>query len=45
MAEYKCFFCSKTISADQIKRRVRCIYCGSKMIYKARTRSVKVKAI
>jgi DNA-directed RNA polymerase subunit RPC12/RpoP len=44
MPEYKCFFCNKTISADNIKRRVRCIYCGSKLIFKSRTVGTKVKA-
>ncbi len=44
MVEYKCFFCNKAISPDNIKRRVRCVYCGSKMIFKARTREVVVKA-
>ncbi len=44
MSDYKCFFCNKTISQDNIKRRVRCIYCGSKIIFKARTVNTKVKA-
>ena len=29
MSDYKCFFCNKVISTENIKRRVRCIYCGS----------------
>ena len=44
MAEYKCFFCNKNITTENLKRRVRCIYCGSKMIYKARSREAVVKA-
>ncbi|MBW2991091.1 DNA-directed RNA polymerase subunit P [Candidatus Woesearchaeota archaeon] len=44
MSEYKCFFCNKIISPDNIKRRVRCIYCGSKIIFKARSVNTKVKA-
>ncbi|MBN2053079.1 DNA-directed RNA polymerase subunit P [Candidatus Woesearchaeota archaeon] len=44
MSEYRCFFCNKTISADNIKRRVRCIYCGSKIIFKSRSTNTKVKA-
>lgn len=44
MSEYKCFFCNKVIPAEQIKRRIRCIYCGSKIIFKARSTVAKVKA-
>jgi len=44
MSEYKCFFCNKVISAENIKRRVRCIYCGSKIIFKSRSTTTKVKA-
>jgi len=41
---YRCFFCGKDIKPDQIKKRVRCIYCGSKIIYKDRTSPTKVLA-
>jgi len=44
MSEYKCFFCKKVIPVENIKRRVRCIYCGSKIIFKARSVNTKVKA-
>jgi len=44
MSEYKCFFCNRTISEDQVKRRVRCVYCGSKILFKSRNVSTKVKA-
>jgi DNA-directed RNA polymerase subunit P len=44
MVEYKCFHCGKSVSEDYIRRKVRCPYCGSKMIYKPRTSSTKVKA-
>jgi len=44
MSEYKCFFCNKVISTENIKRRVRCIYCGSKIIFKSRSTITKVKA-
>lgn len=43
-AEYKCFSCNKTISEQYIKKKVRCPYCGSKVIFKARTRETTVKA-
>jgi len=45
MVEYKCFQCEKTVSADYIKKRVRCPYCGSKVLYKPRLVSTKVQAI
>ncbi|MFH1212141.1 MAG: DNA-directed RNA polymerase subunit P [Candidatus Woesearchaeota archaeon] len=44
MVSYKCFNCNKTISLDNVKRRVRCIYCGSKILFKERTVSTKVLA-
>jgi len=44
MVEYKCFNCGKNVSEDYIKRKVRCPYCGSKIIYKPRTTSTKVTA-
>ena len=44
MAEYKCFSCNKEISEQHIRKKVRCIYCGSKIIFKPRTHSATVKA-
>jgi len=44
MAEYKCFNCGKIVKSDIVKKRVRCLYCGSKILFKPRTFSVKVKA-
>ena len=41
---YKCFFCGKDVKAENIKKRVRCIYCGSKIVYKERTTITKVLA-
>lgn len=41
---YKCFDCGKEIDPNTIRRRVRCIYCGSKVIFKKRLRSTEVKA-
>jgi len=37
MAEYKCFTCGKDVDQTYVKRRVRCPYCGSKIVFKART--------
>ncbi|MBR9678713.1 MAG: DNA-directed RNA polymerase subunit P [Nanoarchaeota archaeon] len=36
MVEYKCFNCGKKIDGEQIKRRVRCPYCSSKVLFKQR---------
>ncbi|MBU0472474.1 MAG: DNA-directed RNA polymerase subunit P [Nanoarchaeota archaeon] len=44
MSAYKCFNCNKTISDTQIRKRVRCLYCGSKIIFKERETTTKVKA-
>jgi DNA-directed RNA polymerase subunit RPC12/RpoP len=44
MVEYKCFDCNKKVSLEYIKKKVRCPYCGSKMLFKPRLVSTKVKA-
>lgn len=44
MMEYKCFDCAKKVSQDYVRKRVRCPYCGSKMLYKPRSVITKVKA-
>ncbi|MEK6903401.1 MAG: DNA-directed RNA polymerase subunit P [Nanoarchaeota archaeon] len=44
MATYKCFSCGKQIKPDYVKKKIRCPYCGYKVLYKPRTISVKVKA-
>jgi DNA-directed RNA polymerase subunit RPC12/RpoP len=41
---YKCFFCNKELKDENIKKRVRCIYCGSKIVFKSRTTLTKVLA-
>lgn len=43
-SEYKCFNCGKIISEDYIRKKVRCPYCGSKIIFKARTKPNEVVA-
>jgi len=43
--EYKCFMCNHEISDELVKRRVRCPYCGSKIIFKKRSSTTKVKAV
>lgn len=41
MAEYKCFQCSKIISPDYLKKKIRCPYCGSRILYKTKTVATK----
>jgi len=44
LTEYKCFQCSKKIMYDSLRKRVRCPYCGSKILYKPRTTLTKIQA-
>lgn len=44
MAEYKCFFCGKKVGEEYIRKRIRCPYCGSKMLYKPRKVATKILA-
>lgn len=44
MATYKCFSCGKQIKQDYVKKKIRCPYCGYKVLYKARTVSAHVVA-
>jgi len=44
MVKYKCFDCNKKIAFDSLGKRVRCPYCGSKMLFKQRGGPTKVKA-
>ena len=45
MVTYKCFDCGKTVKEEYIRKRVRCPYCGSKIVYKPRVVNTKVKAV
>jgi DNA-directed RNA polymerase subunit P len=44
MATYKCFDCGKEVGPDYLRKRVRCPYCGGKMLFKPRTQITKIKA-
>jgi len=44
MVEYKCFECNHKVGLEYLKKKIRCPYCGSKMLYKPRAVSTKVKA-
>jgi len=45
MATYKCFVCEKVIKKEYIKKKIRCPYCGSKILYKPRNVETVVKAV
>ena len=45
MTSYKCFNCSKQVKQEYIKKKIRCPYCGYKVLYKERGMTTKVKAI
>ncbi|MFP4403621.1 MAG: DNA-directed RNA polymerase subunit P [Nanoarchaeota archaeon] len=44
MAEYKCFSCAKIVGSEYLRKRIRCPYCGSKIIYKPRSNNTIIKA-
>ncbi|OIO62912.1 DNA-directed RNA polymerase subunit P [Candidatus Woesearchaeota archaeon CG_4_10_14_0_2_um_filter_33_10] len=44
MVEYKCFNCNKKVSINYLRKKIRCPYCGSKILFKPRTTITKVKA-
>ncbi|MBL7051212.1 DNA-directed RNA polymerase subunit P [Candidatus Woesearchaeota archaeon] len=44
MVEYKCFNCNKKIDRNLLRRRIRCPYCGSKLLFKSRSIPHKIKA-
>lgn len=44
MADYRCFDCRKDVDPTYLKKKIRCPYCGSKMIFKPRTRPTRVLA-
>ena len=45
MVSYTCLDCQKEIKSELVKKRVRCPYCGSKILYKPRVTSAVVEAI
>lgn len=44
MVYYKCFYCNKDVSEEYTQKRVRCPYCGSKLLFKTRNVTTKIKA-
>ncbi|MFQ5620395.1 MAG: DNA-directed RNA polymerase subunit P [Candidatus Nanoarchaeia archaeon] len=45
MVSYKCLTCDKVVSDTMMGRRVRCPYCGSKMLFKQRVLTKTIKAV
>jgi len=45
MVVYKCIDCQKEVKSETVKKRVRCPYCGSKILYKPRTVSSITEAV
>lgn len=45
MSVYKCLDCQKEIKFELVKKRVRCPFCGSKILYKPRVTSAVVDAV
>ncbi len=44
MVKYTCLFCSKKIGTEMMGRKIRCPYCGGKILYKSRSVTAKIKA-
>ena len=44
MTAYKCFQCEKKVGDEYLRTKVRCPYCGSKLLYKERKTATKIKA-
>ena len=44
MVVLKCFNCNEEVSGEYIKKRIRCPYCGGKILFKARERATHLKA-
>jgi DNA-directed RNA polymerase subunit P len=45
MVAYTCIDCQKEIKFELVKKRVRCPYCGSKILYKPRVSSSVIDAV
>jgi DNA-directed RNA polymerase subunit RPC12/RpoP len=44
MVEYKCMECNKKVGMEYLRKKVRCPYCGSKMLFKPRSIPTKILA-
>lgn len=46
MMRYVCGACAKDVNTEEIKKRIRCPYCGNKVLFKKRPDIIKkVKAL
>jgi len=45
MVAYKCLDCQKEIESELVKKRVRCPYCGSKILHKQRASAAVIDAV
>lgn len=45
MVVYRCFGCQKEVPQEFVRRRIRCPFCDSKIIYKPRTTTTVVEAV
>lgn len=45
MVVYTCIECQKEVKSEDVKKRVRCPFCGSKILYKKKITASVVKAI
>jgi len=43
MTSYKCFQCGKNVKQEYIKKKIRCPYCGYRVLFKERTVTKKIK--
>jgi len=39
--EYICYTCGKEVTPEEITKRIRCPYCGGKILFKKRPETVK----
>ena len=44
MVNYKCFTCNKKVSDTLMGKKVRCPYCGAKVLFKPRSVTTTVLA-
>ena len=43
--KYTCFNCGKKATRDLIGKKIRCPFCGGKILYKSREVATKLKAV
>ena len=42
--KYKCFECGKEVGEDYTRKKIRCPYCGGRILFKPRVVTTKIKA-